>query len=237
MSAPPSEISQMRPNAGSDRNCRKAERVADSSNGMAPGSWPASSLIMGKSRVSAPGMASRNSKGGTLFSALLEEFCDQAGPAGLMAGAQTRSGVAVKVFVKKNQVAPMRIALEDFAFAGDGTAAGAVAQKDADQAARNLRRNLPEVEFAVGMRGERDLEVFAVVVVKLLQCFNKEIVHGKPDGAAPIRIASEQAADRLRRFILHTADISVDLHFVGMVLMEAGHGAHTIGRKKFVFVQ
>src|SRR5439155_13445341 len=53
-------------------------------------------------------MASRNSKGGTLFSALLEEFRDQAGPPGLMAGAQARSAVAVKVFVKQNQVAPMR---------------------------------------------------------------------------------------------------------------------------------
>src|SRR5215468_5131052 len=135
MSAPPSEISQMRPNAGSDRNWRKAERTAETSNGMAPGSWLASSLIMGKSAVSSPGMASRNSKGGTLFSALLEEFCDQAGPAGLMAGAQARSAVAVKVFVKKNQVAPMRIALEDFASTGDGTAPGAVSQKDADQAA------------------------------------------------------------------------------------------------------
>ena len=80
-------------------------------------------------------MSSRNSKGGTLFSALLEEFRDQAGPPGLMAGAQARSAVAVKVFVKQNQVAPMRIVLQDFGSARDGTAAGAVAQKDADQAA------------------------------------------------------------------------------------------------------
>src|SRR5207248_11490332 len=42
-----------------------------------------------------PGLASRKFGEGTSFSALLEELCDQAGPAGLMAGAKTGAVVAV----------------------------------------------------------------------------------------------------------------------------------------------
>ena len=47
-----------------------------------------------------------------LFSALLQQLGDQAGPAGLMAGAEPGAVVAVEVFVEQDQVAPVRIGLE-----------------------------------------------------------------------------------------------------------------------------
>src|SRR5437588_7229260 len=131
----------------------------------------------------------------------------------------------------------MRIVVEDFGSAKDGAAAGAIAQKDMDQAARNLRRHLPEVSFAVGVRGEFDLEVFAVVVMKLLQGLDKEIIHREPDGAAPVRIAAEYCRHGFPRFIRDTADIAVDLHFVWMVFVKARQSAHAIRGKEFVFVQ
>src|SRR5262245_41884352 len=49
-----------------------------------------------------------------LFTALFEQLGDQAGPARLMIGANAGAVVAVKIFVKKNQVPPVRIALEKF---------------------------------------------------------------------------------------------------------------------------
>src|SRR5437867_721397 len=136
---------------------------------MAPGSCSARARSMGNRTDSSPGMASRNSSKAILFAALLEEFGDEAGPARLMACAQAGSVIAVEVFVKQNQVAPMRIALKNVRSAGDGAAPGAIAQKDMDQAARELRRNLPEVGFAIRMSGAFDFEVFAEVVMKLLQ--------------------------------------------------------------------
>src|SRR5690348_15627578 len=90
-------------------------------------------------------MASRNCREGTSFSALLEKLGDEAGPAGLMTGAKAGAVVAMEVFIKQNQVAPMRITLKEFCAAGDRAAAGAIAQKDMYQAAGNLRRDLPEV--------------------------------------------------------------------------------------------
>src|SRR5215510_7452569 len=46
------------------------------------------------------------------LSSLLKKFGDERGPAGLMAGADRRAGVAVEVLVKWNQVVPVRIVLE-----------------------------------------------------------------------------------------------------------------------------
>ena len=45
---------------------------------------------------------------------LLNEFCDQAGPTRLMAGANTGTVVAVKVFVERNKVAPVSVAMKLF---------------------------------------------------------------------------------------------------------------------------
>ena len=47
-----------------------------------------------------------------MFALLLDELGDHARPAGLVARADARAGVAVKVFVERHIVAPVRIALE-----------------------------------------------------------------------------------------------------------------------------
>ncbi len=152
---------------------------------------------------------------------MLEEFGDEAGPAGLMAGAQSGAVVAVEVFVKQNQVAPVRIVLKNFRSTGDGAAAVPISQKDMDQAARNLRSDLPEVGFAIRMRRTFHFEVFAIVVMKLLERLDKQIVHGKPNRAAPIGIAPEQASGGFRGFVSDAVDMVIDLHFVRVVLVEA----------------
>ena len=61
----------------------------------------------------------------------------QRGPAGLMAGAHARAGVAVKVFVERHVVAPARIGLEERLAAEDrpATAILLIAQEDARQPA------------------------------------------------------------------------------------------------------
>ena len=46
------------------------------------------------------------------LSALLQEPRDQRCPPGLVAGADTRSGVSVEVLVKGNQIVPVGIGLE-----------------------------------------------------------------------------------------------------------------------------
>jgi len=60
----------------------------------------------------------------------LDELGNNSGPAGLVAGAQARAGVAVEVLVEENVVSPVGIGLERLGVAEDGTPTGLVAKED-----------------------------------------------------------------------------------------------------------
>jgi hypothetical protein len=65
----------------------------------------------------------------------LNHFGDQAGPSSLMIRAEAGAIVTMKKFVKKNQVAPIGIALENLSVSIHGATALIVAQKNTSQAA------------------------------------------------------------------------------------------------------
>ena len=63
---------------------------------------------------------------------LPDHLRDQGGPASLMTGSDTRAVVAIEVFVEEDVVAPLRIVLEEFVFAVEGspTIRAALEQRD-----------------------------------------------------------------------------------------------------------
>src|SRR5512135_963866 len=63
----------------------------------------------------------------------LDGLGHEPGPAGLMAGAEPGSVVAVEVFVEEDVIAPVRIALKFLRAAVDGSPALLVAQEDPAQ--------------------------------------------------------------------------------------------------------
>src|SRR5215470_14254456 len=162
------------------------------------------------------------------FTALFDELGDQAGPAGLVAGADSGAVIPVKVFIKENQIAPVRVGLKYFLSASDRAAAVVIAQKNVSQPAGDFCRDLPEIGLGLRMRWAFHFEVLAVVVMKLLQRFDEEIVHREPDRAAPIRIATEQTCGGFRGFVFDTAHVAVDLNFVRMIQVIARKSADAI---------
>ena len=58
---------------------------------------------------------------------LLNQFCHQRGPAGLVAGADAGAVVAVEIFVEGDQISEVRVGLKLFRAAKDRTAAVLVA--------------------------------------------------------------------------------------------------------------
>ena len=68
----------------------------------------------------------------------LDDRGDASGPAGLVGGADTGAGVAVKVFVEEHQVAPVRIVPELLRRAVDRALAGRIAQEDPASVARRV---------------------------------------------------------------------------------------------------
>src|ERR1700687_1827969 len=152
-----------------------------------------------------------------VLAALFNQFCDQAGPAGLMAGAEAGAVVAMKIFVEKDEVAPVRIALKAVGAAGYGPAATRIAKKNMNKPPGDFRSYLPEIGFGAGIGRAVHFEIFAVVVVIFLQRFDEEIVHRKPDGPAPVRIPSKEARRGFRRLVGDAIRISVHVDLVGMV--------------------
>src|SRR5260370_14836153 len=128
-----------------------------------------------------------------------------------MVGADSGPIIAVKIFVEKDEVAPVWIALKEIAAARNGPAAVRIAEKNANQPPGNFCRYLPEIRFVAGMRRAFHFEIFAVVVMKLLQRFHQKIIHRKPDGPSPVRISTEKARRRLRRLVFNPVQISVNI--------------------------
>ena len=130
----------------------------------------------------------------TLLSALFDQFGDQGSPASLVTRADAGAIVGMEIFVEEEQIFPVRIALEDFGAAGDRPSAVFAANENMNQAAGDFGSHFPEVRFTPRASGTFDFEVLAIIMVILLQGFDEEIVQWKPDGTAPIGIATEDSA-------------------------------------------
>lgn len=115
---------------------------------------------------------------GKLFPILLNQFCDQGGPAGLMACTDAGAVVAVKIFVKQDEIAPVIITLEFFRPAEDRPAAGLVAQKNPRQTLRNLPGNIPEIRQLARTRRAFDFIIIAQKEMKFLQRLDEQVIDG-----------------------------------------------------------
>src|SRR5580704_6403951 len=129
-----------------------------------------------------------------------------------MTRADASAVVTMEILVEQEQILPVRIALEKFGSACDGTATVLAADKNVDETSGDLGSHLPEVRFVAGSRRKFDFEVFPIIVVVLLQGFDEEVVQRKPDGSAPVRIAAKKAAGGFRRFVVDATDVIVYLH-------------------------
>src|ERR1017187_9278790 len=113
-----------------------------------------------------------------------------------MAGAHSGTGIAVEVFVKQKQVAPMRVRLELVQVAKYRPEALFVTKKDVCHAPRQLTRHVPQRLHISRSSREFDFEIVTEIVVELLQGLDQEKIHREPDGATPVRIASEYSGRR-----------------------------------------
>ena len=80
----------------------------------------------------------------------VQEGSDQSGPARLVAGPEPRAVVTVEIFVKENQIAPVRIVLELGRPAVHWPSPIGIAQKRARQPADKLLRHLEQRQVAAG---------------------------------------------------------------------------------------
>src|SRR3954452_15674398 len=103
----------------------------------------------------------------------------------------------MEVFVERDQIPPVRIALEELLLPEDRPQPLLVTQEGARESPRQLHRDLIQGQELAGARRTLNLEIVAVVMVELLERLDNQVVDGKPDRAPPVRVAAKQAAVRL----------------------------------------
>src|SRR5882762_3578957 len=163
-----------------------------------------------------------------LLPGLLEELCHEAGPPGLMTGAQPRSGVPMKIFVKQNQVSPPGILLKFLKRAVERPPSVAIAQKNMLQRSRDFRAHIPERHLLAGAGRTFHLESVSVIMMKFLQRFDHQKIGRKPNRPAPIGIPAERSALRFSRLIIHPVFAAVDREDVRVRRVKLRKRANTV---------
>src|SRR6476469_10571318 len=128
--------------------------------------------------------------------------CDDAGPAGLMAGAEASAVVPMEIFVKENQIAPVRVLLKFLGAAVDRPPTVFVLEKDIRQPSCYVLCYLVQVHLPPGAGWAFDSELVSEIQVVLHQRTDDESVDRHPDRSAPIGIAAEHPGVGLRRQIV-----------------------------------
>ena len=129
----------------------------------------------------------------------MEEFGDEAGPAGLVRGAAAAAGVAVEIFVEEDVILEVRVAGLLGMVLQDGALAVRAGEEEFDEPAGQFVGHFVEGEEFPGAGGAFDFEIVPVVVMKFLEGFDDEKVHGQPDGAPPVGVAAEKVVLGFRR--------------------------------------
>src|SRR5579871_235740 len=168
---------------------------------------------------------------------LLNELGNQAGPAGLMARAQARAIIAMKIFMEEDVVAPMLVALQERIAAVERPPAAFIAQEEVDEPVREVIGNRIQRQILPRAGGAFDQKIITIVVVELLQGLNQQIVDREPDRTAPVRVTAKQAAARFGRLIAHRVGLPIDGQLEGVGLVIFAQRAHAIRAEKLVRVE
>src|SRR5207237_49095 len=141
-------------------------------------------------------------------------------------------GVAVEILVEQDQGAPVRVVGPARVIAVAGPASALVGQKNRGQAARQFAGNFMERQRISGAGRALDLEAVAVEVVVAFERLDEEIIDGKPDRSAPVRVAAEEPGARFARSVFHAMRLAAGLNFERMFLVKLRQGTNPVRREE-----
>ncbi|HSV00316.1 MAG TPA: hypothetical protein VLI91_09440, partial [Roseiarcus sp.] len=103
-----------------------------------------------------------------------DERTGEGRPSGLMRGAETRAGLAVKVFVKEDRISPRRILLEAEICSVRGTPAVRIKHKEAQKPPLEFACDLLQVCLPARSGRQLDSKIVPEEVVKVAQRLDGE---------------------------------------------------------------
>ena len=108
-----------------------------------------------------------------LFSVLLNQFGDQRGPTGLMAGADAGAVIAMEIFVKGHEIAPVRVVLKFLGAAENRPASVSSRRKIFVSRCEISPAVSQRFDHSAGAGGTLDFVLIAVEKMKFLQRFDQ----------------------------------------------------------------
>ena len=154
-----------------------------------------------------------------------------------MAGSYPGAVVAVEIFMKGDEIAPVGIGLKFLRCAEDRPAFIRPAQKDPHQPPGDFARNLPQISHPAGTRRALHLVAIAQIEMKFLQGLDEQEIDREPDRSTPVRVAAEEAGGGLGRLVVYSVVAPVDRERIRVSEMMAGEGANAVRGKELLFVQ
>ena len=147
-----------------------------------------------------------------------------------MTGADSGPVVAMEIFVEQNKITPMRILLELVRTTVHGTSAIRPAQKRMRETTGQLRRNIGEMTAPPGTGRILDGKRIAEIVMKLLERFDEQIIHGNQTGPRQLELPPKRRL-WIPPLILHAMRRAHHRQDVGVFLVIAGQGPYPIRRQ------
>src|SRR5262249_13168875 len=136
-----------------------------------------------------------------------------------MARAAAAAGFAVKVFVEKHQIAPVRVIRVFPNLAMTRTRAFLVREKDPSEPACQFPRYFLERRHVSGPRWALDLERFAIKQEIALERFDDQEIDRKLNRASSVRDATEKITVPLARNVIDSVFFAAHAEDVRLVSM------------------
>ena len=162
---------------------------------------------------------------------------DQAGPPGLVEGADRGAVVAVEVLAEDQVVLPGRIGLHLLGPAEAGPPPVRVPGEQRDQPVLQVGDDQVQGEPLARAGRVLDLEVIAVEPVVALEGFDHQVVDRHPDRAAPVGVAAEHRRGRLGRLIVDRGLVALGVELVGMIAVVGRQRAQPVRGQELGLVE
>ncbi len=162
---------------------------------------------------------------------------DQAGPAGLVRGAEGRAVVAVEVLAEDQVVPPGGIGLQQPGPAEARPPAVGTASEDGDEPVLQIGGDLVQGQLLAGPGRVLDGELVAEEPVVAFQGADHQVVQREPDGAAPVGVPAEHGGGGLGGLVIDAGRDALDLDLVGMVAVVGRQGPQPVRGQELAFVE
>src|SRR5262249_42587454 len=154
-----------------------------------------------------------------------------------MARATAAAGFAVKIFVEKHQITPVRVVRVFPNVPMTRADAILVRQKDASQSKRQLTRDFLERHHVSGAGRTLNFERFTIKQVVTFERLDDQEISREPNWTAPVRVTAKEIAIPFARNVIDPEFFVTRAEDIRLLAMDTRDRPNSVRGQEFVFIQ